>query len=160
MALSIFGRIGTIRGESSDARHADEIDVLSWSWGVSQAGSTGHGGGRGAGRATFHDLTFTHRVDRASPLLLKACATGEHLRDAVISVRRDGPNPQDHLVVTMTDVLVTDVALSIGAEADAGVESVVLAFGKVDLAYRPQQADGSLEAGVHFVYDLKAQRAG
>ena len=83
--MSIFARIGTIRGESRDARHKDEIEVLSWTWGVSRAGSPGSGAGgiggagRGAGKAEVRDLTFLHDVDRASPLLLRACATGEHL---------------------------------------------------------------------------------
>ena len=83
MAMSIFARIGTIKGESHDARHRDEIDVLSWSWGVSQSGTTGHaGGGAGAGKASFHDFNFTHHVDKASPLLMRACATGQHVSDA------------------------------------------------------------------------------
>ena len=90
MALSIFARIGTIKGESHDARHKDEIDVLSWSWGVSQSGTVGHGGGGGTSKASFRDLTFTHHVDKASPLLMKACATGQHVRDATITVRKAG----------------------------------------------------------------------
>ena len=56
MASSIFARIGTIKGESRDARHKDEIDVLSWAWGLSQAGNLGHGGGGGSGKVSFQDL--------------------------------------------------------------------------------------------------------
>src|SRR5690349_11891902 len=79
MTLSIFARIGDIKGESHDSRHRDEIEVLSWLWGLSQSttagrpGGAGGGGGR-TGRPTVHGLTFTHSVDRASPLLMKACA--------------------------------------------------------------------------------------
>jgi type VI secretion system secreted protein Hcp len=158
--MSIFARIGTITGESHDARHRDEIDVLSWSWGVSQSGTAGHGGGgAGAGRAGFHDFTFTHHVDKASPLLMKACATGEHVRDARVTVRRAGAGQQEFLVITMTDVLVTAVSPGVGAEGDA-TEGVVLTFAKVDLEYKPQKPDGSLDAGVHFRYDVRAQREG
>ena len=160
MAASIFARIGAIKGESRDARHKDEIEVLSWSWGVSQSGTTAHGGGGGAGKASFHDFNFTHHVDRASPALMRACATGEHIKDATITVRKAGKGQQDYLVIKMTDVLVMSVSLSVSAEADATAEGVVLAFAKVDLEYKPQKPDGSLDVGIHFRYDLKANKAG
>ena len=160
MATSIFARIGTIKGESRDARHPNEIEVLSWSWGVSHAGATNQGGGGGAGKASFHDFTFSHHVDRASPLLMRACATGEHVKDATITVRKAGKSQQEYLVVKMTDVLVTSVSLGVGGDGDSSVESVGLAFAKVDLEYKPQKPDGSLDAGIHFTYDLKANKPG
>jgi type VI secretion system secreted protein Hcp len=160
MAASIFARIGTIKGESQDARHKDDIDVLSWSWGVSQSAGVGPGGGGGAGKPSFHDLSFTHHVDRASPLLMKACATGQHVKDATITVRKAGKGQQEYLVVKLADVLVTGISTSVGVEGDATVESVMLAFAKVDLEYKPQKPDGSLDVGVHFTYDLKANKAG
>ena len=160
MATSIFAKIGTIKGESQDSKHKDEIEVLSWSWGVSQSGTTGHGGGGGAGKASFHDFTFAHHVDKASPLLMKACATGQHLKDATITLRKAGKGQQEYLIITMTDLIVTSVSTSVSAEGDATMESVGLAFAKVDLEYKPQKADGSLEAGIHFKYDLKANKEG
>jgi type VI secretion system secreted protein Hcp len=160
MAMSIFARIGTIKGESRDRGHKDQVDVLAWSWGVSHSSASGPGAGAGAGRASFRDLTFTHHVDKASPLLMKACATGERLTDATITVRRVGERQQDHLVVTMTDVIVTSVSTSVSAEGDIGIEEIALTFAKVDLEYKPQRPDGALEAGIHFVYDVRAQHAG
>lgn len=161
MTMAMFARMGAIKGESQDARHKDEIDVLSWAWGVAQSGSVGHaGGGAGAGKATFHDLSFTHHIDKASPLLLKACATGEHLKNATITVRRASRVPQDHLVITMTDVLVTSVFQNAEAEGAVTAESVVLAFAKVDVEYKPQRPDGTLDAGIHFTYDVTKQKVG
>lgn len=161
MAMSIFARIGTIKGESRDAKHQDEIDVLSWAWGVSQSGMArpGGGAGAGAGKASFHDFSFTHHVDRASPLLMKACATGEHLKDATIAVRKAGQGQQEYLIITMGDVLVASVSTSVSADGDATLESVVLTFAKVDLEYKPQKPDGTLEAAIHFTHDLKARKA-
>ena len=117
-----------------------------------------YGGGGGAGKATFHDFAFVHRIDKASPLLMKACATGTHVKDAVITVRKAGKGQQEYLVIKLTDVLITSVTPSL----DAGVtsEGVTLQFAKVDLEYRPQKADGSLDAPVQFKYDLKANKAG
>jgi type VI secretion system secreted protein Hcp len=160
MAMSIFARIGTIKGESQDAKHKDEIDVLSWSWGVSQSGIAGHGGGGGAGKASFHDFNFTHHVDKASPLVMKACATGQHISDATITVRKAGEGQQEYLIIKMTDILVTSVSTSVSAEGGTTIESVVIAFAKVDLEYKPQKPDGSLDVGLHFKYDLKAQKEG
>ena len=160
MAASIFARIGTIKGESRDARHKDEIEVLSWAWGMTQSGTLGHGGGGGAGKVSFQDLTFTHHVDKASPSLMKACATGSHVKDATITVRKAGKGQQEYLVIKVTDVVVTSVSLSVSAEGDATVESVALAFAKVDLEYKPQKPDGSLDVGIHFKYDLKANKEG
>jgi type VI secretion system secreted protein Hcp len=160
MASSIFARIGTIKGESRDARHKDEIEVLSWTWGLSQSGGGGQGGGAGVGKVSFHDFTFTHRVDKASPSLMKACATGTHVKDATITVRKAGKGQLEYLVITMNDVLVTSVSTSVGSDGDSTLESVGLSFAKVDLEYKPQKADGSLEAGVHFKYDLKTHKEG
>ena len=160
MAMSIFARIGTIKGESQDAKHRDEIDVLSWAWGVSQSGTAGHGSGGGVGKASFHDFSFAHHVDRASPLLMQACATGHHISDARITVRKAGQGQQEYLIITMTDIVVTSVSPSVSAEGGTTIEGVVLAFAKVDLEYKPQKPDGSLDVGLHFTYDLKAQKEG
>jgi type VI secretion system secreted protein Hcp len=160
MAVSIFARIGTIRGESQDAKHKDEIEVLSWSWGLANSGTIAHGGGGGAGKASFHDLSLTHHVDKASPLLMKACATGEHIKDATVIVRKAGKGQQEYLVITMTDVIVTSVSTSVSAEGDATIEGVTLAFAKVDLEYKPQKPDGSPGSGLHFTYDIKANNEG
>jgi type VI secretion system secreted protein Hcp len=158
MALDIFAKIGDIKGGSLDSRHRDEIEVFSWSWGVTQTGSMAHGGGGGAGKASFQDFAFMHQIDKASPLLMKACATGEHIKEATITMRKAGKNPLEFMIITMNDILITSVAES-GA-AEGATESVALRCGKVDLQYRPQLADGSLDTGIHFKYDIEGDRAG
>ena len=155
MASDIFAKIGDIKGESLDAKHKDEVEVLSWSWGVAQSGSMAHGGGGGAGKASFNDFNFTHHIDKASPVLLKACATGEHIKEATITVRKAGKGQQEFLIIKMNDVIITSVSSSASADAAATAESVALQFAKVDLEYKPQKADGSLDAGLHFKYDIK-----
>jgi type VI secretion system secreted protein Hcp len=158
VASDIFAKIGDIKGESLDSKHKDEIEVLSWSWGVTNPVKAGGGGG-GAGKASFHDLSFTHRLDKASPLLLKGCATGQHLKEATITQRKAGKGQQEFLIIKMDDVLVTDVTED-GSDEGGRLETVSLAFAKVDLEYRPQKSDGSLDAGIHFKYDIKANKEG
>ena len=158
MAADIFAKLGDIKGESLDDKHKDEIEILSWSWGVTNAAKP-IGGGGGEGKSSFHDLSFTHKIDKASPLLMRACATGEHLKEATITRRKAGKGQQEFLIIKMSDVLITAVT---DADNDEGgnLETVSLAFAKVALEYRPQKADGSIDAGVHFKYDLKANKEG
>ena len=156
MASDIFAKLGDIKGESLDDKHKDEIEVLSWSWGVSNPGSRGGGTGGGAGKATFHDLSFTHHIDKASPLLLQSCATGRHLKEATITHRKAGKGQQEFLIIKMNDVIITSVQH--GETQDSHLESVSLAFAKVDLEYKPQKRDGSLDAGIHFKYDIKGNK--
>jgi type VI secretion system secreted protein Hcp len=160
MASVIFAKIGDIKGESVDAKHKDEIEVLSFSWGVTNTGATAPGGGGGgAGKATFQDLSIVHLIDKASPLLMRACATGAHLKDATITHRKAGKRQQEFLIVKMNDVIITGVTHG-GASGETGSETVSLAFAKVDLEYKPQKPDGSLDVGIHFKYDLKANKEG
>jgi type VI secretion system secreted protein Hcp len=160
MATDIFAKIGDIKGESLDSKHKDEVEVLSWSWGVQQSGTMAHGGGGGEGKASFNDFNFTHHVDKASPVLLKACATGEHIKEATITVRKAGKGQQEFLIIKMTDVLITSVNPSGSGDSAATAESVAFQCSKVDLEYKPQKADGSLDAGLHFKYDIKGNKEG
>ena len=159
MASDIFAKIGDIKGESLDDKHKDEIEVLSFSWGVTNPAVISGGGGGGAGKATFHDLSIVHNLDKASPLLLKACATGMHIKDAVITHRKAGKGQQEYLIVKLNDVIITGVTHG-GSPGQAISENVTLAFAKVDLEYKPQKADGTLDAGIHFKYDIKSNKEG
>ncbi len=159
MATDIFAKIGDIKGESVDAKHKDEIEVLSFSWGVTNTGGMEIGGGGGAGKATFQGLSIIHNIDKASPQLLEACATGVHLKDATITHRKAGKGQQEFLIVKMNDVIITAVTHG-GTTTQPASETVSLAFAKVDFEYRPQKPDGSLDAGIHFKYDLKANKVG
>jgi len=158
MASDIFAKLGDIKGESQDSKHKDEIEILSWSWGVTQSGSMAHGSGGGSGKANFNDFSFTHYVDKASPVLLKVCATGDHLKDATITVRKAGKGQQEFLIIKMNDIIVTSVTP--GGSGEQISESIALQCAKVDLEYKPQKADGSLDAGVHFKYDIKGNKEG
>src|SRR6266545_5635490 len=126
---------------------------------VTNTGSIGSGGGGGAGRATFQDLSIVHKIDRASPQLLQACATGQHLKEATITFRKAGKGQQDFLIIKMNDVIITGVVQS-APSSEAGSETVSLEFAKVDWEFKPQKADGSLDAGIHFKFDIKANKVG
>ena len=162
MASDIFAKIGDIKGESVDAKHKDEIEVLSFSWGVTNPGSGPHGGGGGGGgtgKAMFQNISIIHKIDKASPLLMRACATGRHITEATITHRKPGKGKQDYLIVKLNDIIVTAVIDGV-ASGQPGSETVGLAFAKIDFEYKPQKADGSLDTGIHFKFDLKTNKEG
>jgi type VI secretion system secreted protein Hcp len=155
-AVDYFLKLDGIQGGSTDAKHKGEIDLQSFSWGETNAGSGSAGGGGGAGKVQFHDFHVVSKVDKASPVLMLSCATGKHLKEAVLTARKAGKGQQEFLVIKMNDVIITSVSHS---DSDDGrSESVSMAFAKVDLQYKPQKADGSLDAGIHFKYDIKANK--
>ena len=156
MASDIFAKLGDIKGESADSKHKDELEVLSFSWGVTNSGSASSSGGTGAGKSTPNDLTIVHAIDRATPGLLHACATGTHLKEATITHRKAGKGQSEYLIVKLNDVLIT--AVTHGGSSDGNAENVSLSFAKIALEYRPQKEDGSLDAGVHFKYDFKTHK--
>jgi len=131
MAQDIFLKLTGIEGESQDATHAHEIEVLSWDWSVSQQSNMHLGSGGGAGKATVDDLTVEHYVDRASPNLVQYCLTGKHIPEAVLVMRKAGGAPLEYLKITMEDVLVTPVKPESNKNMAIPREKVCLSFARV-----------------------------
>lgn len=142
MAVDMFLRIGTLKGESRDKVHKEKIDILAWSWGVSNSGSAHTGGGAGAGKCNVQDISVTKFVDNCSPALLLACCAGTHYDDAELIVRKAGDTPVEYIKVTMTEVLITSVSTGGSGGEDRLTENVSLNFAKVKFEYTEQDAQG------------------
>jgi len=147
MAVDMFIKIGDIKGESKDHAHKGEIDVLAWSWGMSQTGSMHTGGGAGSGKVNVQDLSFTKYIDKSSPNIMKMCCNGKHYKEAVLTVRKAGEKPVEYVIITMTGVLITSVSTGGSGGEDRLTENVTLNFGKVKMSYQPQKDDGSMDGG-------------
>jgi type VI secretion system secreted protein Hcp len=158
MAVDMFIKIADIKGESQDKTHKGEIDVLAWSWGMSQSGTMHMGGGGGGGKANFQDISLTKYIDKCSPLLMLACARGDQYADAKLVVRKaGGKNPLEYLIITMSDVLVTSVSTGGSGGEDRLTENVSLNFSKVKVEYQPQKPDGSKDGGlIPMTWDIAA----
>jgi len=157
MALvDYFLKIDGIPGESQDKTHKDEIQVLSFSFGESQAGTMAFGGGGGAGKVQMQDFHFMMNVNKASPKLFLACATGDHIPKAVLTARKAGKDPQDYLKVEFTDLLVSSFQTNGDSHANSlPMDSVSLNFTAIAWDYKIQGADGSLKPGAQAKYNLK-----
>jgi len=153
MPFDYFLRIDGIPGESTDKKHAGEIDVEAFSWGETQTGPISSGGGSGAGKVQMQDLHVTTPVSKASPLLLLATASGTHVKSAVLSARRSGKSTDDFLTFSLSDVLVRSYQIA-GSEAEPPRDAVSLSFAKVEIEYKEQKADGSLGASIRVGWDV------
>lgn len=160
MAVDMFLKINGVTGESQDAKHKDEIDVLAWSWGMSQSGTAHLGTGAGAGKVNIQDLSFTKYVDKASPNLMLFCSNGKHLSDATLVVRKAGENPLEYIKIKMTEVLVSSISTGGSGGEDRLTENVTLNFGKVSVDYTPQKSDGSGGAAINYGWDIVANTKG
>ena len=158
-AVDYFLKFDGIKGESTDSKHKDEIDVESWSWGETQTGTQGPGGGGGAGKVQMQDFHFVMQLNRSSPLLAKACAVGQHIKSATLTTRKAGKGQQEYLVYKFYDLLISSYQTGGSSEAVNPLDQVSFNFAKVEMEYRPQKPDGTLAPGLHFKYDLKSNKA-
>lgn len=155
-----FLKIDGIEGESGDAKHKGEIEVESWSWGESNSGTMSHGGGGGAGKVSMQDFHFVMRVNKASPKLLQACASGQHIKSATLTCRKAGKDQQEYLVIKFTDLLVSSyqTGASSGSE-ELPMDQISINFGKIEYEYKEQKADGTLAGAIKAGWDLKQNKA-
>lgn len=143
MAMDMFIRIGTLKGESRDKTHKEKIDVLAWSWGASNSGTAHMGGGAGAGKVNVQDLSITKYIEKSSPALLLACCKGTHYDDAELIVRKAGDTPLEYVKILLTDVLITAVSTGGSGGEDRLTENVTLNFAKVKVEYTEQDDKGA-----------------
>ena len=156
MAIDTHIKFDGVEGESTHQDHKGEVEVLSWSWGVSNA-SLAAGGGSGKGKATPGDLHFVHRYDKASPVLAKKCAQGAHFKEVVMTSRKAGEGQKDFLKVTLKEVFITSVQPA-GSSGGDIAESISMSYGSVDFAYKPQDEKGGLGGEVKFGWDTKTTK--
>ena len=158
MAVDMFLKLDPIKGESQDDKHKDEIDVLSWSWGMHQTGTTHQGTGGGAGKVSVQDLTFTHYVDKASADLIKACTKGDHIAKGTLVVRKAGGEALEYIKIDMENLIVTNVSTGGSHGEDRLTENVTLNFQKYKYQYKQQTEKGAAGASPEFGWDIAAAK--
>jgi type VI secretion system secreted protein Hcp len=143
MAVDMFLKLEGCDGESADSKHKNEIDVLAYSWGMSQSGSMHIAGGGGSGKVAVQDMSVTKYLDKASTVLMQKCCTGKHFTKATLTCRKAGDKPVEYMVVTMEEVLVSSVSEGGSGGEDMQTENITLNFAKVKVQYTPQNPDGT-----------------
>lgn len=158
MAVDMFIKIGDIKGEAQDDKHKQEIDVLAWSWGLSQSGTTHTGGGGGAGKVNVQDLSITKYVDASSTALMVSACKGTHIKEAKLTVRKAGDSPLEYIKITMTDCLVSNISTGGSGGEDRLTENVTLNFAKFKVEYTGQTQTGAAGATTTAAWDIAANK--
>lgn len=158
--VDAFVKIDGIESESEDSKHKNEVEILGWRGRVTQPGSAQHGGGAGAGRSVHHGFKFVKLVDKATPKLLAACATGEHIKKAEFAFRKAGKEQQEYCKITFSDVILSHFRFFHKGDPITSLprDGFELSYGKIEMEYKEQKADGTLGGAVKGGYDVKARK--
>ncbi|KUL96386.1 Hcp1 family type VI secretion system effector [Bosea sp. WAO] len=159
MASDFLLEIEGIKGESHDSKHKETIEIESFSWGASNSGTHSAGSGGGAGKVSFQDLHCTANVNKASPVLMLSCASGKHIKKAVLFVRKQGKDQQEFYTVTLQDLLVSSYQ---SGDSTGGnpvpTDQFSLNFAKIKFEYKFQKDDGTLGPPSTGTWDIKANK--
>lgn len=134
----MYLKIDGIPGESTAANHAGEIEIMSWSFGGVNTDTGGGGGGGGSGKFEPTDLTITKLTGTASPLLLQKVATGEHLREVLLTQEPVRRNPRPFLTIELEDVLISSYQAGGTNENAAPTEQISLTYNKITMSVYPK----------------------
>lgn len=155
MAIDSFMKMGDLKGDSQVKGFEEQIQLLSWSWGMSQSGTTHIGSGGGAGKVNVNDLSLTHYVDSSTPKLMEACCKGKHYEEATITMRKAGGDPLPFLTIKLKDIIVTSVSTGGSGGEEQLTENVTLNFGSFEVSYQGQDNKGAKKGGaVSMTYDI------
>jgi type VI secretion system secreted protein Hcp len=148
MAVDMFLKLGDLKGESLDKEYKDHFDVLAWSWGASQSGTTHMGGGGGAGKVSVQDISITKWVDAGTPTMLGACCSGKHFPEGFLVCRKaGGDSPIEYIKIELKEILITSVSTGGSGGEDKLTENVSLNFQSFKLSYQPQDEKGGKKGG-------------
>src|SRR4051794_14380931 len=157
--VDYYLKIDGIEGESQDSMHKGEIEIDSFSWGQTQSGTAGFGAGDGAGKVVMHDIQFTMMVNKSSPKVALACASGEHIKKAVLVCRKAGKEQQEFLKYTFSDLLVSSFQTGGSRHSDVvPVDQFSFNFAKIECEYKEQRADGTLGGTIPMRWDVKQHK--
>lgn len=153
MAVNMFLEIKEAEGESTIKDKA--IDILAFSWGMSQSGNFHSGGGGTSGKVNVQDISLTKYIDKASTKLMLSCASGAHYPKAVLTVRKAaGDKPVDYFVVTLENLIVSSISTGGSGGEDRLTETVSLHFEKVTVDYQIQKKDGTGTPAGNFSWNV------
>jgi type VI secretion system secreted protein Hcp len=154
----MFIKIGDIKGESKDGTHKESIDILAWSWGLSQSGTFSQGAGGGAGKVSVQDLSLTKYVDASSTALMVAACKGTHIKQATLTVRKAGDKPLEYIKITLDSVLVSSLSTGGSGGEDRLTENVSLNFAKFKVEYTTQAETGGKGVTSTAAWDITANK--
>jgi len=161
MALDAYLQIDGIKGESTDDKHKDWIEVFNVTGSVHQprAATVSTAGGLTTGRAALSDITFEKLADMASPILHQHSAMGKTVPKAVFEfMRADGNGkPICYYKLTLENVMISGLTFNSG-DAGSIKEMVHLAYSKIKWEYVKQAIRGGMQGNTVGGWDCAANK--
>jgi len=153
-----------VAGESTDAGHANEIELMSFSHGVSRAtGPRTTAGSASTGHSNHADMTIMKYIDKATPELQKAICGGQQFSEIKIVVDKTNATGTviPYLIYTLSNVIVSTSQLSGSEGGQLAVESVSLNYDKIKWEYTATNpTDGAAAGTVPFTWDVGKNAVG
>jgi type VI secretion system secreted protein Hcp len=153
MAVDYFLKLDGIQGESQDAKHKDEIQIMSWSWGGSQYSSVAGTGGSGAGKVDLQDVNIMTYFDKATPKWFKSLCKGDHIKTGTLTAVKSGGDGAPYLTVDFTEIFVSGLSLS--GSSEVPMVSLSFSYNTIKIDYKTQNEQGNLTSIGPVSYDLK-----
>ena len=157
--LKMEGGKVTYEGESKHQGHDKEIDILSWSWGMSTTGSFAVGAGGSAGKASLQDVTIAKYLDKSSTSFMKALVGNAHADSATFTVSKGtGAEREKYFTVKLSPVMVSSYQISGADGSDLMMENITLGFQKYEIEYFKQDDTGKVASAGKTAYDMMTQK--
>lgn len=160
----MFLKLKDVLGESIDSAtpvaHKDEIELTSWSWVTDNKIKWDINQGGQSTKVDVHHIEVNKVCDKASVMLYQCCVTGKHIRDGVITCRKnDGDQKVEYLIVTLKDIMVSKVEWQGNGDEQALKEVVWLSFAEFFLDYKVQTETGTAAPGANtFGFNIQKQQ--
>jgi type VI secretion system secreted protein Hcp len=158
MAVDAFLKLGDLKGESPVKGFEGYIQLLSWSWGMSQSGTAHDGSGAGAGKVSVQDISISKYIDTSTPLLIKAVSLGDHFDTGKLVFRKaGGAATVEYITIDLTEIMISSISTGGSGGEDRFTENISLNFAKYEFVYQAQDKNGAKLGGpIKFKYDIAA----
>ena len=158
MSVDIYLKIDGITGESNDSAHDGWVDCLTFNWGANQPGNMSVGGGGGAGKVSYKDLTVQAYIDKATPAIMKYCSNGKHITKVELSLCKAGGTQIEYSRIVLEDVLITSVNFNGIGDTDEVITIYSFQASRVNLHYWEQSDTGGKGAETMSGWDIKQNK--
>jgi type VI secretion system secreted protein Hcp len=153
-------KLGDIKGESKHKDHTGEIALESFNIGANQTGTAAAGGGMGAGKVALHDIHCVAKIDKSTPFVFHATATGKHFATGTITCRKAGGSQEKFYVLELKDVLVS--GFQFGGSTQSDIVPMVqfsLNCAEIVMEYLEQDSSGKTTSAGKKGYNTRESKA-
>lgn len=155
--MAIYMKFGSIKGNVTEDKHKEWIELNSFQWGVGRSIGTpvGNAANREASNPSVSEVTVTKSMDIASVGLLQAALGGEDPAEATIEFTQTGASKGEQRVFLQFKLKNTMISgFSMSSGGDRPSESISLNFTQVHEEFTPTKEENKQGTSPKVDYDL------